>query len=103
MESTVTAYLSRLKDRIYYLLVLKEREANGEDIHFAEHAIAMSERMVGALARYPMLSRYDGFADAIDAVAFCAKSDLSLQHVRTHILNSVNDVDRLIARLEEDA
>ena len=103
MERTVTDYLSRLKDRIYYLLVLKEREANGENIHFAEHAVAMSERMVGALTRYPALSEYDGFTDAIDAVAFCAKHDLSLQHVRTHILNSVNDVDRLIARLKEGA
>lgn len=102
MESKVTDYLSRLKDRIYYLLVLKEREVNGENIHFAEHAVAMSERMIGALARYPLLGDYDGFTDAIDAVAFCATPNLSLQHVRTHILNSVNDVDRLIARLKED-
>lgn len=43
MESAVN-YLTRLKDHIYYLLVLKEREVGGEDVHFAKHAIAMSDR-----------------------------------------------------------
>lgn len=100
MDNAVIAYLSRLKDRIYYLLILKEREVNGEDIHFSEHAIAMSERMIGATSRYPVLNGYDGFSDAIDAISFCGKSHLSLQHVRTHILNSINDVDRLIVILE---
>lgn len=99
MDNAVS-YLERLKDRIYYLLVLKERETSGEDVHFASCASITSERMIGALARYPLLRSQDAFSDAIDAVAFCA-GDVSLQHVRTHVLNTINDLDRLIARLRE--
>ena len=100
MESAIN-YLARLKDRIYFLLILKEREVGGEDVHFAEHATQMAQRMVGALSRYPVLKNYDGFDDAINAVSFCAQNDISLQYVRTHILNSINDVDRLIGMLED--
>lgn len=98
MDSAVT-YLTRLKDHVYYLLVLKEREVSGENVHFAQHAIAMSERMIGAASRYPELNAHDGFSDAIDAVLFCAKDGVSLQHVRTHVLNTINDIDRLISKL----
>lgn len=96
----VTIYLARLKDRIYYLLVLKERECKGEEAHFAECAISTSERMIGALRRYPELKEQDIFTDAIDSLSFCAGDGVSFQHVRTHILNTINDIDRLITKLE---
>lgn len=96
----LNAYLIRLKDRIYYLLVLKERERDGEDSHFSECAVSTSERMIGALRRYPELKEQDAFTDAIDSLAFCAGKDVSYQHIRTHILNTINDIDRLIAKLE---
>lgn len=99
MDSAVN-YLVRLKDRIYYLLVLKEREIGGESVHFSECATSTSERMIGALSRYPQLKSQDAFIDAIDAIAFCANEGVSLQHVRTHVLNTVNDLDRLIIKLQ---
>lgn len=100
MDSSLTSYLVRLKDRIYYLLVLREREENGFDAHFSQCAVGLSERMNGALERFPELAAYDAYTDAIDAIAFCAGKDVSLQHIRTHILNTINDIDRLIAKLE---
>ena len=99
METDVLGYLVRLKDRLYYLLVLREKEEHGEDMCFAKCASALSERMIGATKRFPQLKQQDGFNDAIDAIAFCSTEGVSLQHVRTHILNTINGIDMLITKL----